>query len=135
MPADDNVLDLELADGELEHAGEGQVGGGEHVGDVAVDEDVTGLEAEDGGFGDAGVGAAEPEDGGVLGLSEGGEEGGVDGGGVVRPGGVGGEGVGEGGGGGGEGVRWVVEVDSRDGGWRLTIFLLGRHGVHGGYLG
>lgn len=44
------------------------------VGDVAVHEDVTGLEAEDGGFGTAGVGAADPEDLGVLAGGELGEE-------------------------------------------------------------
>ncbi len=51
-----------------------QVRRGQDVGDVAVDEDVARLEAEDGGFGDAGVGAADPEDLGGLALGEGGEE-------------------------------------------------------------
>lgn len=46
------------------------------VGDVAVHEDVAGLEARDGRFGHARVGAAEPEDLGRLALGEGGEEGG-----------------------------------------------------------
>jgi hypothetical protein len=37
------------------------VRGGDDVGDVAVDEDVAGLQAQEGGFGDAGVGAADPD--------------------------------------------------------------------------
>ena len=54
-----------------------EVRGREDVGDVAVHEDVAGFEAEDGRFGDAAVGAAEPEDLRVLACGEGGEEGGV----------------------------------------------------------
>lgn len=38
----------------------------QHVGDVAVNKDVAGTTAEDGCFGHAGVGTAEPEDGGRL---------------------------------------------------------------------
>ena len=57
----------------------------EHVGDVAVHEDVARLEAEHGGFGDARVGAAEPEDGWVLAGGEGGEEVGVVVGGCLGP--------------------------------------------------
>ncbi len=54
-----------------------EVRGGQHVCNVAVDEDFAGLEAQDRGLGDAGVGAAEPEDLRVLGVGEGGEEFGV----------------------------------------------------------
>ena len=64
----------------------------EDVGDVAVDEDVAGFEAEEGGFGDAGVGAADPEDLGVLAGGEGGEEGRFRLGGLLGPFFVGGEG-------------------------------------------
>jgi hypothetical protein len=71
------MLDLEVDDGVLDDGEGGQVGGGEDVGDVAVDEDVAGFETEDGGFGDAGVGAADPEDFGGLAFGEGGEEVGV----------------------------------------------------------
>ena len=61
MPAENDVRYLEVHDGVLDD-GEGvDVGGRDDVGDVAVHEDVTGLEAEDSGFGDAGVGAAEPD--------------------------------------------------------------------------
>ena len=42
--------------------------------DVAVDEDVAGLAGADCGFGDAGVGAADPEEVGGLAGCEGGEE-------------------------------------------------------------
>ena len=72
------------------------VGRADDVGDVAVDEDVTGLQAEDRRLGDAGVGAAQPEDRGRLSGRERWEEGGV----LVRfvggPGGVGGKRVREG---------------------------------------
>ncbi len=61
-----------------------------------MDEDVAGEEVEDCGFGDAGVGAAEPEDLGGLAGGEGGEEGGVGVGGCVGPFFVLVEGVGEG---------------------------------------
>ncbi len=60
--------------GVLDYAEGGQVGGGEDVGDVAVGEDGAGGEVQERGFGDAGVGAAEPEDLGVLAFCEGGEE-------------------------------------------------------------
>lgn len=61
VAAEDDVLDLQVDDGVLDD-GEGvEVGGGDDVGDVAVDEDVAWLKAEDGGLGDASVGAAEPD--------------------------------------------------------------------------
>lgn len=66
MPAHDDVLNLEVRDGVGDDALAVEVRRGEHVGDVAVHEDVAGFEAEDGRFGDAGVGAADPEDLGVL---------------------------------------------------------------------
>ena len=61
------------------------------VGDVAVHEDVAGLEAEDGRFGDARVGAADPEDFGGLALGQGGEEVRFLGGNLLGPGFVAGE--------------------------------------------
>lgn len=85
MSAHDDMFDLEVRDGVGDDALAVDVGGGENIGDVAVDEDVAGLEAEDGGFGDAGVGAADPEDLRVLARGEGGEEGGVGGGGGLGP--------------------------------------------------
>ena len=74
MPADDDVRHLEVVDGVGDDGLAAEVGGREDVGDVAVDEDVAGPEAEEGGLGDAGVGAAEPEDLRVLAAGEGGEE-------------------------------------------------------------
>lgn len=74
MPADDDVRDLEVGEGVGDDGLGAEVRGRQDVGDVAVDEDVAGPEAEDGGFGDAGVGAAEPEDRGLLARGEGGEE-------------------------------------------------------------
>lgn len=57
MSADDDVLHLEVCDGVGDDGLGGEVCGGQHVGDVTVHEDVAGLEAEDGRFGDArGVG-------------------------------------------------------------------------------
>lgn len=61
-----------------------------------MDEDAAGGQGEDGGFGDAGVGAAEPEDGGLLALGEGGEEVRLGGFGVFDPFLVGLEGLSEG---------------------------------------
>lgn len=60
VAADDDLLDLEVADGVLDDGEHVGVGGVDDVCDVAVDEDVAGLEAEHGGLGDAGVRAAEP---------------------------------------------------------------------------
>ena len=79
------MLHLDVLDGVGDHALAADVGGGQDVGDVAVDEDVAGVEAEEGGFGDAGVGAAEPEDLGLLALGEGGEEVGLVLGGCLGP--------------------------------------------------
>ncbi len=79
------MRDLDVRDGVGDHALAADVRGREHVGDVAVHEDVARLEAQEGGFGDAGVGAAEPEDGGVLAFREGGEEVRVVGGGGLGP--------------------------------------------------
>jgi len=91
MAAQHDMLDAHVRDGVLDHRGGGEVARVQDVGDVAVDEDVAGLEARDGGFGDAGVGAAEPEDFGGLAFGEGGEEGGVGFVGVGAPGFVAGE--------------------------------------------
>lgn len=74
MPAHDDVLHLEVRDGVGDDAAAVEVRRGQDVGDVAVHEDIAGLEAEDGGLGDAGVGAADPEDLGLLARGEGGEE-------------------------------------------------------------
>lgn len=85
MAADDDMPHLEMLDRVRDDGLRVQVAGREDVGDVAVDEDVAGLHAEDGGFGDAGVGAADPEDLRLLALGEGGEEVGVGGGGRFGP--------------------------------------------------
>lgn len=90
------MLDLQVCDCILNDGAGVDIGRADDVGDVAVDEDVTGLQSEDRGLGDARVGAAEPEDRGRLPSRERWEEGRV----LVRfvrgPGGVGGERVGEG---------------------------------------
>jgi len=61
VAAQHDVLDFDLGDGVFEDGEEGEVGGREYVGYVAVGEDVAGLETEEGCFGDAGVRAAEPD--------------------------------------------------------------------------
>jgi len=71
------VLDAEVLDAVLHDAEQADVGLVDDVGDVAVGEDVAGLEAEDGGLRDAGVGAADPEDLGRLALTAFGKEVGV----------------------------------------------------------
>lgn len=96
MPADHDVRDFEVHNGKADDAEGVEVARVQDVGDVAVDEDIAGLEAEDGGFGDAGVGAADPEDLGGLAVGEGGEEGWVLLAGFLGPGFVLGEGEGEG---------------------------------------
>lgn len=90
------------------------------VGDVAVREDVARVEAEDGGFGDARVGAAEPEDGRVLPFGEGGEEVGFVVAGRLHPRFVVGERFGEEVCGGRGRVSWWDEVEGvvEGGGWR-----------------
>lgn len=50
-----------MRDGELEGGGGVDVGRGDDGGEVTVREDLAGLAAEDGGLGDAGVGAADPD--------------------------------------------------------------------------
>ncbi len=61
MAAQNDVLDLEVDDGVLDDGGRVDVGPRDDVGNVAVDKDVSGLQAEDGCLGAAGVGAAEPD--------------------------------------------------------------------------
>ncbi|KFY34059.1 hypothetical protein V494_07092 [Pseudogymnoascus sp. VKM F-4513 (FW-928)] len=96
VAAQHDMLDLQVRNRILDNRAGVDVGGADDVGDVAVNKNVTWLQAEDGGLGDARVGAAEPEDSGGLPGREGWEEGRV----LVRlvggPGRVGGEGVREG---------------------------------------
>ena len=93
MPANDDVPNdflvrgrvLEVLDGVAENAALREFPGAHDVGDSAVDEDVAGCKLQEGRFGHARVGAAEPEDLGLLLFGEVGEEGwggGVD---VVGP--------------------------------------------------
>lgn len=66
VAADEDVLDLEMCDCELDDGERVDVGCGDNVGDVAVHEDLAGLQTEDGRLRDARVGAADPENGGRL---------------------------------------------------------------------
>lgn len=77
VTAQDDVLDLQVGDGVLDDRGGVEVAGVHDVGDVAVHEDVTGLQAQDGGLGAARVGAADPEDLRVLAGGQGRKEFGV----------------------------------------------------------
>lgn len=77
MPRHDDVLDFQVIDGVVDDGLGGHVVRGDDVGDVAVDEDVARLGGQEGGFGAAAVGAAEPEGGRALALGAFGEEVGV----------------------------------------------------------
>ena len=77
VAADEDVLNLQVCDGEFNDGERVDVGCGDDVGNVAVDKDLTGLQAEDGRFGNARVGAANPKNLGRLALSGFGEEIGV----------------------------------------------------------
>ena len=61
MAAENNVRDFQVLDGVFDNGGDGYVGRGDDVGNVAVNEDVAGLEAKDSSFGYAGIGAADPD--------------------------------------------------------------------------
>lgn len=69
VPADDDVLDLEVLDGELDDRQRIDVSVDQDVGDVAVAEDLPGFETEDGRLGAARVRTADPEDLGRLALA------------------------------------------------------------------
>jgi hypothetical protein len=62
VSADDNVLDFQVLHGVLDDGERVDVRGDDDVGDVAMAEDLAGLEAQDGGLRAAGVGTADPED-------------------------------------------------------------------------
>ena len=66
----DHFLDLEVGDGVLDHGRRAHVVRVHAVGNVAVDEDVTGPAAAHGRLGDAAVGASYPQDLGPLALGE-----------------------------------------------------------------
>ena len=85
VAAQDDVLDLEVLDAELNGGQQGDVGRVDNVGDVAQDEDLTRLLAQDSGLGDARVAAADPQDVGRLALGAVLEELGVFGGDVLGP--------------------------------------------------
>ena len=61
MSADDDVGYLEVDHGVLDYGLRIDVCERDDVGNVAVDEDVTRVEAENGGLRDAGVGATNPD--------------------------------------------------------------------------
>lgn len=70
MAADDDVLNFQILDGILNDGQGVDVGVDEDVGDVAVAEDLTGLQAQDGRLGTSRVRAAYPENLRGLALSE-----------------------------------------------------------------
>lgn len=74
VAAHDDVLDLEVLDGVVEHRGAVEVDVAHQVGDVAVHEGLAGLEARDLLGGDARVAAAYPQVLGLLARAELGEE-------------------------------------------------------------
>lgn len=62
MPTHNHLLHLQMRNRIRDHGLTRQVGGRQHIGDVAMHEDVAWLEAQEGGFRDPAVGAADPED-------------------------------------------------------------------------
>lgn len=62
MAADDNLFHLEGVDGVEDDALGGHVVRGDDVGNVAVDEDITGLGIAESGLRDTRVGTSEPKD-------------------------------------------------------------------------
>ena len=60
VTAQNNVLHLQVDDSVLDNGGRVDVGWGDQVADVTVDEDIAGLETEKGSFGDPRIGATEP---------------------------------------------------------------------------
>lgn len=72
MPAHNNVLHLQMADGVVDDGHDVKIGVADQVGDVAVDKRVTGFEAGDLLGGNAGIGTSYPE---VLRCLAGGEVG------------------------------------------------------------
>lgn len=77
VTAHDDMLHLEDLDSVLEDTERREIGRREKVGDVAVDKDLPGLEIENRGLRDTGVGASVPEDLGRLALCERRKEGGI----------------------------------------------------------
>ena len=74
MATKHDVLHAQIGDSILDNGGGVNVGWRDEVCDVAMHKDVAGLQAEDGGFGHAAVGAAEPQDARRLAGRETGEE-------------------------------------------------------------
>lgn len=69
-----DVFHLQMLNRKLHDAQETQIGGIDDIGDVAVGEDIAGLEAKDGGLWDTRVGATNPQDGRCLAFGGFGEE-------------------------------------------------------------
>lgn len=74
VAAQNDVLDAQMTDGVFDDRRRTKVGRVQNVGNVTVDKDVTGLQAQDGGLRAARVGAANPEDLGTLADRKAGEE-------------------------------------------------------------
>lgn len=74
MSADNDVFDLEMFDGVFDDSGRTEIGWMQDVGDISVDEHVTGFQAEEGGLGASRVGASDPQNFGVLAVGKSREE-------------------------------------------------------------
>ncbi len=61
VATDDDVFDLEDENGVFDNREAIEIGGADEIGDIAVDEDLAGREADDLVRGDAAVGASDPE--------------------------------------------------------------------------
>jgi hypothetical protein len=62
MSTDHNMLNFQMNYSIFNDRGRIDVGGGDYVGNVSVDEDISGGETEDCGFRDTRVRAADPKD-------------------------------------------------------------------------
>ena len=91
MATHDHLRDLQMGNRIRNHRLRTYIRRRQHIGDVAVHKHVPRLQAQDGGFGHAAVGAADPEDLRRLALGIFFEQGGVGRGGVRGPGFVAGE--------------------------------------------
>lgn len=74
MTAEDYVIDSQVTDGVLDDGRRAKIARVKDIGNVSVHEDITGFHVENGGFRAPRVGAADPEDLGLLAPGKGREE-------------------------------------------------------------
>lgn len=70
VTTEDYMVDAQVTDRVLDHGRGAEVAGVQDVGDVPVDKDIARLKTKKSGFGASGIGAADPEDLGLLAVRE-----------------------------------------------------------------